>query len=170
MRAATLFATAARPFIATSAAAPGPPALQTTASAHGARLIIGGTMRVTSTSTGTTSFAAPTITPGLATATITATPGMPTTAMAAAGSEHLPPTPGASERAYRGLLPQLLQDYGDHPALKLTKIQNKTASANATGAQASLLRYHSTQESLCFFITIRYFWTKSSRLRCSNMV
>ena len=55
------------------------------------------TMGATSTSIGTTSYAAPTITPGLTTATTTATPAMPTTAMVAAGSENLPRAPGASK-------------------------------------------------------------------------
>ena len=91
-------AKAARPFTATSTAGTSLSALQTTASNHGARLISGGTMRAASTSTATTSFAVPTITPGLVTATTIATPAMPTTAMAAAGSEHLPSAPGTSER------------------------------------------------------------------------
>ena len=108
MGAVAPLATVARPLIATSTAAPGLPALQTTASAHGARLIIGGTMGVVSTSTGTTAFVASTITPGLVNATTTATPTMPTPVMAAAGSEHLPPAPGASERAHRRLLSRLL--------------------------------------------------------------
>ena len=113
-------ATAARPLIATSTAAPGI-SLQTTASAHGTRLINSGTKGAAPTSTGTTSFAAPTITPGLVNATNTATPAMPTPVMVAAGSEHLPPPPGASERAYRRLLPQLLQDRGDHPVVQLAQ-------------------------------------------------
>ena len=87
----------ARPFIATSTAAPGLPALQTTALAHGVRPISGGIREAASTSAGTTSFVAPTITPGLVNATTTATPAMSTTAMAAAGSEHLSPAPGTSE-------------------------------------------------------------------------
>ena len=118
MGAVAPLATAARPFIATSTAAPGLPALQTIASAHhGAHLINGGTMGSTSTSTGTTSFAAPRITPGLATATNTS--ALLTTAMAAAGSEHLPRAPGASERAHRRLLPRLLQNHGNLPAVQL---------------------------------------------------
>ena len=63
-------ATAARPLIATFTAASGLPALQTTA--YRVCRIRGGTIGATSTSTGTTSFAAPTIAPGLATATTTA--------------------------------------------------------------------------------------------------
>ena len=62
MGAVAPLATVARPFITTSTAAPGLPALQATASAHGARLISGGTMEEASISTGTTSFMAPTIT------------------------------------------------------------------------------------------------------------
>ena len=62
MRAVAPLATAARPLIATSTAAPGLPALQTTALAHGARLINSGTMGAASTSSGTTSFAVPLIT------------------------------------------------------------------------------------------------------------
>ena len=125
-------ATAARPYIATSPAAPGIPVLQTTASAHGALLISGRHMGVASTSTGTTSFAAPTITPGLVNATTTATPAMPTTAMAAAGSEHLPPAPGASERAHHRLLPRLLQHHGDHPAVQLAQ-HSKAQRSKRTG-------------------------------------
>ena len=78
-------------------------------------------MGAASTSSGTTSFAAPTITPGLVNATTTATSAMPTTTMAAAGSGHLPPAPGASERAHRRLLPRLLQDHGDHPVVQLVQ-------------------------------------------------
>ena len=80
METAAPLTTVARPFIATYTEAPGPPALQTTASAHCARLISGDTMGAT------TSFTVPTITSGLVTATTTATPAMPTTAMEAAGS------------------------------------------------------------------------------------
>ncbi|CAN0436329.1 unnamed protein product [Ascophyllum nodosum] len=94
-------ATAARPLIALSAVASGLPALRTTASAHGARLISGGTIGAASTSTVTTSFLAPTITIGLLSATTTATPAMPTTAMAA-GSEHLAPASVTSEREHMG--------------------------------------------------------------------
>ena len=72
-----LLTTAARPFIARSTTAPGLPA---------------------STSTATISFAAPTITPGLATANTPTTAAMPTTTISAAGSEHLTPAPGISER------------------------------------------------------------------------
>ena len=125
-------AIAARPLIATSTAAPGLPVLQTTASAHGARLINGGTMGAASTSTGTTSFAAPTVILGLVTATTTATPVMSTPAMAAAGSEHLLPAPGASERAHRRLLPQLLQDHGDHPTVQLAQ-HSKAQRSQRTG-------------------------------------
>ena len=114
-------ATEARPLIATSTAAPGLPVLQTTASAYGARLIHGGTMGAASTSTGTTPFAVPTITPGLVNAITTATPAMPTPIMATAGSEHLPLAPGASERAHRRLLPRLLQDHGDHRSVQLAQ-------------------------------------------------
>ena len=46
-------------------------------------------MGAASASTETTSFTAPTITPGLVNATNTATPAIPTTAMEAAGSELL---------------------------------------------------------------------------------
>ena len=95
MGAVAPLATAARPFIATSTAAPGLPALQTTDSAHAARLISGDTMWVASTFAAPT--IAPTIAPGLATAITTATPTIPTTAMAAAGSEHLPPAPETSD-------------------------------------------------------------------------
>ena len=121
MGAVAPLATAARPFIVPSTAAPGLSALKTTASAHSARLINAGAMGVASTSTGTTSFAAPTITPGLVSANTTAAPAMPTPVMAAAGSEHLPPAPGASERAHRRLLPRLLQDHVDHPAVQLAR-------------------------------------------------
>ena len=121
MGAVALLATAARPLIATSTTAPGLPAQQTTASSHGARLIIGGTMGAASTSTGTASFAVATTTPGLVNATTTATPAMPTPVMAAAGSEHLPPAPGASERAQRRLQPRLLQDHGNHPTVQLAQ-------------------------------------------------
>ena len=120
MGAVTPFATATRPLIATCTAAPGLPALQTSASAHGERLINGGTMGAASTSTGTTSFVATTITPGLGNATTTTKPAMPTSVMTA-GSEHLPPAPGASERAHRRLIPRLLQDHGDHPAVQLAQ-------------------------------------------------
>ena len=125
-------ATAARPFIATSTAAPGLSALQITASAHGGRLISGGIIGAASTSTETTSFAAPTITPRLVYATTTAKPATPTAAMAAAGSEHLPPAPGASERAHRRLLPRLLQDHGDHPAVQLAQ-HSKAQRLQRTG-------------------------------------
>ena len=132
MGAVAPLARAVRPFIATSTAAPGIPALHTIASAYGAHLINDGTMGAASTSTGTTSFAAPTITPGLATVTITATSALPTTAMAAAGSEHLPRVSGASERAYRRLLPRLLQDHGDHPAVQLAQ-HSKAQRPQRTG-------------------------------------
>ena len=102
----TPLATAARSFIVTSTAALGVPALRTTASAHGVRLISGGTMGAALTSTATTSFAASAITPGLATATTTATPAMPTPALAAAESEHLVPSPGTSEREDLAPAPQ----------------------------------------------------------------
>ena len=46
---------------------------------------------------GTTSYAAPTITPGLTTATTTATPAMPIATMVAAGNENLSRAAGASE-------------------------------------------------------------------------
>ena len=74
-------ATAARPLIAKYTAASCLPALQTTASAHNARLINGGTIGAASTFTGTVSFAAATITPELVNATTTATPAMPTPVM-----------------------------------------------------------------------------------------
>ena len=132
MGAVAPLATVERPFIATSTAAPGLPALQATSSAHGARLINGDTMGAAFTSTGTTSFAAPTITPGLVNATTTAAPAMPTAAMAAAGSEHLPPAPGASEKAHRRLLPRLLQDHGDYPAVHLAQ-HSKAQRPERTG-------------------------------------
>ena len=132
MEAVSPLATAARLIIATSTAAPGLPALQTTASAHGARLINGGIMGAASTFTGTTSFVVPTITPGLVTATTTATPAMSTTAMAAAGSEYLPPAPEVSERAHRRLPPRLLQDHGDHPAVQLAQ-HSKAQRPQRTG-------------------------------------
>ena len=122
-------ATAARPLIATSTAASGLPALQTTA--YRVCPIRGGTIGATSTSTGTTSFAAPTITPGLATATTTATPAIPTPVMASAGSEHLPPAPGASERVHRRLLPRLLQDHGGRPAVQLEQHSKPRRSQRA---------------------------------------
>ena len=118
----TPLATMARPFIAISTAAPGLPPLRTTASAHGAA----------STSTGATNFAALMITPGLVNATTTATPAIPTPVMATAGSEHLPPAPGASERAHRRLLPRLLQDHGDHPAVQLAQ-HSKAQRPQRTG-------------------------------------
>ena len=93
MGAVAPLAKAARPFIAASSAAPGLPALQTAASAHDARLINGGTMGATSTSTCTKYFAVPTVTPGLVNATTTATSTIPTSVMATAGNEHLPPAP-----------------------------------------------------------------------------
>ena len=98
--------TSIRPFFATSTAAPGFPALRTTAPAHGARLISGGTMEAASTSIVTTSFVAPTTTPGLATATSTATPTLPITAMAAAESEHLTPAPETSNREHMAPKPR----------------------------------------------------------------
>ena len=51
--------------------------------------------------TATTSFAAPTTTPGPPTATAAASPAMPATAMVAGGGEHLAPAPGASRRMHR---------------------------------------------------------------------
>ena len=132
MAAVAPFVIAARPYIATSIAAPGLPVLQTTASAHGAHLISGGTMGVASTSTGTTSFAAPTITPELVNTTTTATLAMQATAMAAAGSKHLPPAPGASEQAHRRLLPRLLQDHDDHPEVQLAQ-HSKAQRPQRTG-------------------------------------
>ena len=132
MGAVAPLATATRPLFATCRAAPSLPALQTTASAHGARLINGGTMGEASTSTGTTSFAVPTIRPGLVNATTTATPTILTPVMAAAGSEHLPPAPGASERAHRRLQPRLLQDHGDHPAVQLAQ-HSKAQRPQRTG-------------------------------------
>ena len=125
-------ATAARTVIAISAGAPGLPTLQTTASAHGARPINGGTMEAISTSTGTTSFAAPTIMPGLVNATSIVTPAIPTSVVAAAGSEHLTSATGASERAHRRLLPLLLQDHGGHPAVQLAQ-QSKAQRPQRTG-------------------------------------
>ena len=89
MAAVAPLATATWRFVVTSTMAPGLPALRTTASADGARLISGGTIGVTSTSTATTSFVAPTITPGLPSATTTATPVMLTTAMASAGDYYV---------------------------------------------------------------------------------
>ena len=118
MEAVAPLATTARSLIATSTAASGFPALQTTASGHGARLISCGTMEWLLLSQGLR-LSRPTITLGLVTVTTTATPATPTTAMAAAGSEHLPPAPGASKRAHRRLLPRLLQYHRDHPAVQL---------------------------------------------------
>ena len=83
-------------------------------------------------STGTTYFAAATITPGLVNATTTATSAMPTPVMAVAGSEHLPPAPGASERAYRRLLPRLLQDHSDRPVVQLAQ-HSKAQRPQRTG-------------------------------------
>ena len=120
MEAVAPLATAARPLIATSTAVPGFPALQTTALAHDARLINGGTMGTASTST------------GLVNATTTATQAMPTPVMAVAGSEHLPPAPGASKQAHRLLLPRLLQDHGDHPAVQLAQ-HSKAQRPQRTG-------------------------------------
>ena len=117
MGAVAPLATAARPLIATSTTALDLPVLQTTALAHGAPLINGGTMGASSTSAATTSFAGATIAPGRVNDTTTATPAMQTPVMAAAGSEHLLPAPGASERAHRRLLPQPLEDHGDHSAV-----------------------------------------------------
>ena len=103
MGVAAPLAAVARPFIATFTATPGLPAQQTTASAHGTRLISGSAMEAGSTSTETTSFAVPTITLGLVTATTTATPAMSTKTIAAAGSAHLRPAPGTSERNHLAL-------------------------------------------------------------------
>ena len=63
-------------------------------------------MGAVSTSTATTSFAAPTITLALATAITTATLVVPTTAMVAAGSEHLALAPGTSEREHLAPAPR----------------------------------------------------------------
>ena len=90
-------ATVARLFIATSTAAHGLPVLQTTVSAHGARLMSICPMGAASTFTVTTSFAAPTIMPALAIVTTIVTAAILTTAMATAGSEYHPPAPGISE-------------------------------------------------------------------------
>ena len=125
-------ATATRPLIAKKTAASCLPAPQTTASAHNARLINGGTMGAASTSTGTMSFAAATITPELVNATTTTTPAMPTPVMAAAESEHLPLAPGVSERANRRLLPRLLQDHDNHPAVQLAQ-HSKAQRPQRTG-------------------------------------
>ena len=83
--------TATRPFITTTTAAPGLPPLRITASANGARLISGGTMGAAPALTATMSFAAPSITTELTTATATTKPAMLATAIAAAGSEDLAP-------------------------------------------------------------------------------
>ena len=106
MGAVAPFSTAARPFIATSTVASGLPALRTTASAHNARLISGGTMGEASTSTVTTSFTTPTITLGLANAITTARPAILTTVMAVAGSKQLAPAPETSEREHLAPTPQ----------------------------------------------------------------
>ena len=93
-------ATVVRPFIATSTVAPGLPSLRSTTSAHGARLISGGAMGAASVLTATKSFAAPTTTPGLPTATATATPAMSATAMPAVRDKHLAPAPETPEPAH----------------------------------------------------------------------
>ena len=98
--------TAARSFIAVPLAAPGLSTLHTRVSAHGARLTSGSTMGAASISTATTSFTAPAITPGLATATTTTTPAMATIAMVPAGSEQLPPAPGTCERGHLSPAPR----------------------------------------------------------------
>ena len=99
----TPLATAAQPFIMASTAATGIPALRTTASAHGERLVSSGIVEVASDFAATTSFAAPKITSGLPTATATAKPAILATATATR-SEHLAPTPWTSKRAhYAGL-------------------------------------------------------------------
>ena len=98
MEAVVPLATAARPLFATSTMMSGVPVLRTTASAYGARLLSVGTIGAALTSTATTYFAAPTVTPGLPTATTTATPAIPIATMATVGSEHLIPAPGTSER------------------------------------------------------------------------
>ena len=95
----TPLTTEAQRFIATCTGVPGLQVLWSTASAHGARLISGGTTRAVSTFTTTTSLAAP-MTTGLPTTTTSTTPAMPATAMAAAGAEHLAPAPGTSKRAH----------------------------------------------------------------------
>ena len=82
-----------RPFIATPTLAPGLSVRRITASAHGARLISGGTMGAASTSIVTTSFAAAKNALGLATTTTTATPVMPTATMAAMAKAFPAPTP-----------------------------------------------------------------------------
>ena len=97
MGAVSPFATAIRPLIVTTMAAPGLPVPRSTVPAHGVGLINGGTMGAASASTVNMYFAAPTITPGLATATATASPAMPATAIAAVGGEHLAPALGTSE-------------------------------------------------------------------------
>ena len=99
MGAVTLLATTARTFIATSAAAPDLPALQTPSSALDARLISSGAMGVAFAYTATTSFVAPTTTSVVPTPTATATPVMLATTTAA-GGERLAPAPGKSKRAH----------------------------------------------------------------------
>ena len=95
--------TAVRPFIATFAAAPDFPVLQTTASDHSVRLISGGPMGAALTFT---VIATHTITPGLATATTAATPAMLTIAMAVAGNELLALAPETSEREHQEPTPR----------------------------------------------------------------
>ena len=99
---------AARPFIATSTAAPGLPPLWSTISAHGVRVISGSIMGVASTSTATTSSWRPRLPQGCH------PPAMPTTTMVAAGSEHLSPALQTSEREHLAPAPRAFQ--GAHHA------------------------------------------------------
>ena len=97
---AVALATAGRLFIVTSTAAQGLLVLRTITSAYSVHLINDDAMRATLASTVTTSFAAPTTTPELPTATAAATAAMPATAIVAAGGEHLAPASGTSKRVH----------------------------------------------------------------------